>query len=184
MIDNHAGVLPKALADESFAFFGKTLFGTPQQRPRWQRGVFVVDRWLGDAVGKIYAERYFPPEAKAKAQEMVANITAAFRKRVEALPWMAPATKAEALEKLNALYVGIGYPEDWHDYSAYEVKANDAFGNLWRGSLFEYHRDVGGWESAGGPQRVVNVTADRQRRESSAAKWAQLSGGDSATAVL
>src|SRR5579864_8160486 len=134
MIEDHAGALPKALADESFAFFGKTLSGTPQQRPRWQRGVFLVDRWLGDAVGKIYAERYFPPEAKAKAQEMVANITAAFRKRVEALPWMAAATKAEAQEKLTTLYVGIGYPEHWHEYSAYEVKADDMFGNLWRGS--------------------------------------------------
>jgi endothelin-converting enzyme/putative endopeptidase len=143
LIEDYAGVLPKALADEDFAFFGKTLFGTPQQRPRWQRGVGVVDRWLGDAVGKIYAERFFPPEAKAKAQEMVANITAAFRKRVEALPWMAPATKAEAQKKLSTLYVGIGYPEHWHDYSAFEVKADDAFGNLWRGGLFEYHREVG-----------------------------------------
>jgi endothelin-converting enzyme/putative endopeptidase len=143
LIEDYAEVLPRALGDENFAFFGETLFGTPQQRPRWQRGVAVVDRWLGDAVGKIYAERFFPPEAKAKAQEMVANITAAFRKRVEALPWMAPATKAEALEKLNTLYVGIGYPEHWHEYSAYEVKAGDAFGNLWRGSLFEYHREVG-----------------------------------------
>jgi putative endopeptidase len=142
LIEDYAGILPKAVVDEDFAFFGKTLFGTPQQRPRWQRGVFTVDRWLGDAVGKIYAERYFPPEAKAKAQEMVANITAAFRKRIEALPWMASATKAEALEKLNTLYVGIGYPEHWHDYSAYEIKPNDAFGNRWRGSLFEYHRDV------------------------------------------
>jgi putative endopeptidase len=143
LIEDYADVLPKAVADEDFAFFGKTLFGTPQRRPRWQRGVAVVDRWLGDAVGKIYAERYFPPEAKAKAQEMVANITEAFRKRIEALPWMAPATKAEALEKLSTLYVGIGYPEHWHDYSAYEVKADDAFGNLWRGGLFEYHREVG-----------------------------------------
>jgi putative endopeptidase len=143
LIEDYADVLPKALADEDFAFFGKILFGTPQRRPRWQRGVGVVDRWLGDAVGKIYAERYFPPEAKAKAQEMVANITAAFRKRVESLPWMAPGTKAEAIEKLNSLYVGIGYPEHWHDYSAYEVKADDAFGNLWRGGLFEYHREVG-----------------------------------------
>ncbi|HEX3156378.1 MAG TPA: M13 family metallopeptidase N-terminal domain-containing protein, partial [Candidatus Angelobacter sp.] len=117
LIEEYAAVLPKALADEQFAFFGKTLFGTPQQLPRWRRGVGVVDRWLGDAVGKIYADRYFPPEAKAKAQEMVANITAAFRKRIEALPWMAPATKTEALEKLNTLYVGIGYPEHWHEYT-------------------------------------------------------------------
>jgi len=143
LIEEYADVLPKAVADEDFEFFGKTLFGTPQRRPRWQRGVFMVDRWLGDAVGKIYAERYFPPEAKAKAQEMVANITAAFRKRVEALPWMASATKAEALEKLKSLYIGIGYPEHWHDYSAYEVKPGDAFGNLWRGGLFEYLREVG-----------------------------------------
>jgi putative endopeptidase len=142
LIEDYADVLPRALADEDFAFFGKTLFDTPQRRPRWERGVFTVDRWLGDAVGKIYVERYFPPEAKASAQEMVANIIAAFRKRIEALAWMAPATKAEAQAKLSTLYVGIGYPEHWHDYSAYEVKSGDIFGNLWRGSLFEYHRDV------------------------------------------
>jgi putative endopeptidase len=142
LIEDYADVLPKAFSDESFAFFGRTLSGTPQRRPRWQRGVFMVDRWLGDAVGKIYAERYFPPEAKAQAQEMVANIIAAFRQRIEALSWMAPATKAEAQAKLSTLYVGIGYPEHWHDYSAFEVKAGDMFGNLWRGSLFEYHRDV------------------------------------------
>jgi endothelin-converting enzyme/putative endopeptidase len=142
VIEDQADVLPKALADEGFAFFGKTLFGTPQRRPRSQRGVFLVDRWLGDAVGKIYAKLFFPPEAKAKAQEMVANITAAFRKRIEALPWMAAATKAEAQAKLSTLYVGIGYPEHWHDYSGFEVKADDAFGNLCRGGLFEYHRDV------------------------------------------
>jgi endothelin-converting enzyme/putative endopeptidase len=142
LIEDYADVLPKALSDESFAFFGRTLSGTPQRRPRWQRGVFIVDRWLGDAVGKIYAERYFPPEAKAQAQEMVANIIAAFRQRIEALSWMAPATRAEAQAKLSTLYVGIGYPEHWHDYSAFEVKAGDMFGNLWRGSLFEYHRDV------------------------------------------
>ena len=142
LIEDYAAVLPRALADEDFDFFGKTLFGVPQRRPRWQRGVGVVNRWLGDAVGQIYAERYFPPEAKAQAQEMVANITAAFRKRIDALSWMAPATKAEAKAKLGALYVGLGYPEHWHDYSALELKEGDIFGNLWRGSLFEYHRDI------------------------------------------
>ncbi len=135
-------MLPKALADERFAFFGKILSGTPEQRPRWQRGVALVNGLLGDAVGQIYAQRYFPPEAKAEAQAMVANIIAAFRKRIEALSWMDPATKAEAQAKLTTLYVGIGYPETWRDYSAYEVKADDIFGNLWRGSLFDYHRDV------------------------------------------
>lgn len=142
LIEDYGTSVPKALADEHFNFFGKTLFGTPEQRPRWQRGVIVVDTYLGDAVGKIYAQRYFSPQAKAQAQEMVANIIAAFHKRIDALPWMAAATKAEAHAKLNTLYVGIGYPESWHDYAGYEVKADDLFGNIWRGDLFEYHRQV------------------------------------------
>ncbi len=142
LIEAYAGVLPKALAEERFAFFGKVLSGAQQQRPRWQRGVFVVDGLLGDAVGQIYAKRYFSPEAKAQAQAMVANLIAAFRKRIEALSWMNPATKAEAEAKLSTLYVGIGYPETWHDYSNFEVKADDAFGNIWRGNLSEYQRQV------------------------------------------
>jgi endothelin-converting enzyme/putative endopeptidase len=142
LIEFYAGVLPKAFADERFAFFGKVLSGTPQQRPRWQRAVGIVNGFVGDDVGRLYAQRYFPPEAKAEAQAMVANIVAAFRKRIEALSWMDPATKAEAQAKLSTLYVGIGYPEHWHDYSGYEVKADDIFGNLWRGMLFDYHKDV------------------------------------------
>jgi putative endopeptidase len=142
LIDGYAAVLPKAFAEERYAFFGKTLSGTPQQRPRWQRGVNVVNGLLGDAIGQIYAKRYFSPEAKAQADALVANIIAAFRKRIEALSWMDPATKAEAQAKLTTLYVGIGYPETWRDYSGYEVKADDIFGNLWRGSLFNLHRDV------------------------------------------
>ncbi len=142
LIEAYANVLPKEFAHERFNFFGKILVGTPEQRPRWQRGVAVVNALLGDAVGEIYAQRYFPPEAKAEAQAMVANIIAAFRKRIEALPWMDPATKAEAQAKLTTLYVGIGYPETWRDYSSYDVKADDVFGNLWRGSLFDYHHDV------------------------------------------
>jgi len=141
-IEAYADVLPKAFADERFAFFGKTLSGTLEQRPRWQRGVALINRLLGDAVGQIYAQRYFPPEAKADAQAMVANIISAFRKRIEALPWMDPATKSEAQAKLTTLYVGIGYPETWRDYSAYEVKADDIFGNLWRSGLFDYQREV------------------------------------------
>ena len=142
MIEEYGDVLPKALADERYAFFGKVLQGAPEQRPRWQRGVVIVNRYLGDDVGKIYAQRYFSPEAKAQAQAMVANIIAAFRKRIEALSWMAAATKAEAQAKLNTLYVGVGYPETWIDYSAYEVKPDDIFGNVWRGDLFKYHHDV------------------------------------------
>jgi putative endopeptidase len=143
MIEDYAPVLSSNFADERFDFFGKTLQGAPQQRPRWQRGIAIVNRELGDDVGQIYAQKYFPPEAKAQAQAMVSNIIAAFRKRIDALDWMAASTKAEAQQKLTTLYVGIGYPETWIDYSDYEVKGDDIFGNIWRGSLFEYHRQVG-----------------------------------------
>ena len=142
LIEDYGGVLPKNFDEERFAFFGKTLQGTPEQRPRWQRGVGVVNALLGDAVGQEYAKRYFPPEAKAQAQAMVANIIEAFRQRVRNLPWMAESTKKEAEAKLDTLYVGIGYPETWKDYSNYAVKADDLFGNIWRGSLFDYHYDV------------------------------------------
>ena len=142
LIEDYAGVLPKALADERYAFFGAILSGTPQQRPRWQRAIFVVNGTLGDELGKLYAAKYFPPAAKARAQAMVANIVATFRKRVEALTWMTAATKAQALDKLGKLYVGIGYPESWHDYAGLEIRADDIFGNLWRSGLFEYHRQT------------------------------------------
>ncbi len=140
LIDAYGGVLPKALVEERFGFFGKTLSGAQQQRPRWQRGVGVVDGYLGDVVGKEYAQRYFSAEAKAQADAMVANLIAAFRKRIEALSWMDARTKAEAEAKLSTLYVGVGYPETWHDYSNFEVKADDIFGNLWRGDLADYQR--------------------------------------------
>jgi putative endopeptidase len=142
-VEEYASFLPKAVADERYAFFGATLSGTPQQRPRWQRAIIVVNRYVGDDVGQIYAKQFFPPEAKATAQEMVSNIIAAFRKRIDALSWMDPKTKAEAQAKLTTLYVGIGYPETWIDYSTYEVKADDIFGNVWRGNLFQYQREVG-----------------------------------------
>ncbi|MHB1702007.1 MAG: M13 family metallopeptidase [Acidobacteriaceae bacterium] len=142
LIEAYAGVLPAPLANERFDFFGKTLSGVTQQRPRWQNGVAVVNGLLGDAVGQIYAQKYFPPEAKAAAQAMVANIIASFRQRINALDWMAPATRAEAQAKLTTLYVGVGYPETWRDYSALEIKPDDIFGNLWRGSLFRYQQDL------------------------------------------
>jgi putative endopeptidase len=142
MIEDYAPFLSSNFADERFDFFGKTLSGAPQQRQRWQRGIAIVNRELGDDVGQIYAQKYFPPESKAQAQAMVTNIIAAFRKRIEALDWMDPKTKAEAQEKLTTLYVGIGYPETWIDYSAYEVVPDDLFGNMWRGGVFEYHRQV------------------------------------------
>jgi len=148
LFERYAGVLPKAFADERFAFFGQALSGTPQQRPRWQRGVWAVNGILGDAVGQIYAQRYFSPEAKARAQAMVANIIEAFRQRIDGLTWMNPATKAEAKAKLSTLYVGIGYPETWRSYSDLDIKPDDIIGNLQRAQLFEYRHDV---NRLGGP---------------------------------
>jgi endothelin-converting enzyme/putative endopeptidase len=142
LIEAYAGVLPKAFVDERFAFFGTALSGVPEQRARWKRGVDMVNFQLGEAVGQIYAKRYFPPEAKAQVQAMVSNLIAAFRSRIDALSWMDASTKAEAQAKLNTLYVGIGYPETWRDYSAFEVKPDDAFGNLWRSRLFDYRYSV------------------------------------------
>ena len=185
LIEDYADALPKALADERFNFFDNILSGTAEQHPRWRRGVDVVaDPYdettslflagrgvLGDAVGQVYAQRYFSPETKAQVQAVVANIIASFRRRIDALPWMDAATKAEAQTKLTTLYVGIGYPETWRDYSAYEVKADDIFGNLWRGSLFDYHRFVARlghavdrreWASACYPQSVGAVNLPLQ----------------------
>ena len=156
LIDTYAAILPKGFADERFAFFGTALSGQRDQLPRSQRGVSLINSpldetgnsilegrgVLGYAVGQMYAHRYLSPETKAQVEAMVGNIIAAFRRRINALSWMDSTTKAEAQAKLDTLYVGVGYPETWRDYSAYEVKADDIFGNLWRGGLFDYHRYV------------------------------------------
>jgi endothelin-converting enzyme/putative endopeptidase len=142
LIEHYADVLPKALEEESFGFFGRTLSGTERQRPRNERAVFLVNDDLGFAVGKAYAKQYFSPQAKAQLEAMVQNIIESFRKRIDALAWMKPSTKQEAKAKLASLYVGVGYPETWMDYSAYAVKPDDLFGNQWRADLFEYQRQL------------------------------------------
>jgi endothelin-converting enzyme/putative endopeptidase len=139
MIDAHAVGLSKALAEERFAFYGTVLTGAPQQRPRDQRAVTFANTQMGDAVGQIYARRYFSPEAKQRAQVMVANLLAAFHQRLEKLDWMTPATKAEAIKKLDALKVGVGYPDHWRTYAGLEVKPDDLAGNTFRAVLFDYH---------------------------------------------
>ena len=141
-LDEASPFLPKAFADESFDFYGRVLSGTPEQRPRWKRAVDVVDEALGEAVGKLYVARYFPPSEKARAEAMVRNEIAAFGKRIDALDWMAPETKAKAKAKLAVLKVGVGYPDRWRDYSGLEVVAGDALGNARRASLFEYRRNL------------------------------------------
>ncbi len=141
-LDRASTYLPKAFADERFAFYGTTLFGTPQQRVRWKRAVDETNGALGEAVGKLYVEKHFTKETKARADEMVKNILAAFDKRIDALEWMTPETKTHAKKKLAGLRVALGYPEKWHDYSSLEVKRDDALGNAERASLFEYRRNL------------------------------------------
>lgn len=142
LIERKAHFLSKSFVDESFAFNGQTLTGTKQLRERWKRGVDATNGALGEAVGKLYVEKYFPPRAKAEAEAMVHNIVTAFSKRVDALTWMAPETKAHAKEKLSTLLVGIGHPDKWRDYSHLEVVRGDAYGNVERASLFEYRRNL------------------------------------------
>jgi predicted metalloendopeptidase len=135
-------VLPKAFVDEDFAFYGKTLRGTEKLKDRWKRGIDATNHALGEAVGKLFVERWFPAAEKARVDEMVKNIIAAFAKRIDAIDWMAKETKSRAKAKLAVLKVGIGYPDKWRDYSGLEVVRGDAFGNAERAEMFEYKRNL------------------------------------------
>ena len=141
-VDRAAPWLSKAFVDQHFAFHGQALSGTPQQSPRWKKAVAATNGALGDAVGRMYVARYFPPAAKAEVEAMVTNIKAAFARRIEGLAWMAPETKAEAQAKLAAMRVGVGYPDKWRDYSGLTVRTDDAVGNIERSSLVEYRRQL------------------------------------------
>jgi putative endopeptidase len=141
-VEHWSDFLPKAFVDEHFNFYGKDLNGIPQQRPRWQRGVDVTNNALADEVGKLYVERYFPPQAKASIQTLVANLLKVYARRIDALAWMSPQTKARAKEKLATLKVGVGYPDRWAEYSGLEIRKDDALGNVERAELFYYHQQL------------------------------------------
>ncbi len=141
-IEHWAAVLPNAFGLERFAFHGTVLAGTPQRRDRWKRAVDATGLALGEAVGRIYVQKYFPPAAKARVETMVANLLTAFGQRIDTLDWMAAATKTKAKAKLAVLKVGVGYPDRWRDYAGLEVVRGDAFGNAQRAELDEYHRSL------------------------------------------
>jgi len=141
-IEQAAPFLPKAFVDERFRFYGKALSGTPEMRPRWQRGMDATSAALGDPVGKLYAERYFPAATKAKVEAMVADLIRAFGTMIDALTWMSPETKVRAKQKLATLKVGVGYPGHWQDYSGLQIVKGDALGNAQRADLFDYHRQL------------------------------------------
>ena len=141
-INSHADVLPSAIDSAHFAFFDTTLAGTPQQRSREKRALDSLDIYLGDAVGKAYADKYFPASAKAEVGDMVKNIKTAFATRVGTIDWMAPETKKEARAKVTTMRVGVGYPDKWRDYSSLEIRPDDAYGNYQRAQLAEYRHQL------------------------------------------
>jgi putative endopeptidase len=131
-----ADYLTEAIVEEDFAFYGRTLSGTPQLRERWKRGVSLVEEALGEAVGALYVERHFPASAKERMVELVANLVEAYRRSISELDWMSPATRERALAKLAKFTPKIGYPEKWKDYSALEVQADDLLGNVLRSAAW------------------------------------------------
>lgn len=139
LINAEASLLTKAMDQSRFNFYRKTLSGVEQQLPDWQRAVGVVGRTLGELVGKVYVERHFPPEAKARMEALVANLIDAYRDSVTQLDWMSEATKIEALDKLSKFKPMIGYPDEFRDYAGVIIEADDYYGN--RLSLVEAERD-------------------------------------------
>jgi putative endopeptidase len=142
-LDSYSAVLPKQLDDESFAFYGTVLNGTPQQEDRWKRAVNFTVGALGDDVSKLYVAKYFPPETKAAADKLVHNLISAMDRRIDQLDWMGPETKAKAHAKLAAFTPKIGYPSQWRDMSGLVVDRADALGNAMRSARFEQAYQIG-----------------------------------------
>ncbi|BCU79198.1 M13-type metalloendopeptidase [Luteolibacter sp. LG18] len=140
--DTAAAYLSKPFVDAQFGFRAKTLAGQPEQQARWKRAVAATNEALGEEVGKVYVARYFPAESKAKMLELVANVRKVLAVRIDKLDWMGDETKKAAQDKLAKLSVKIGYPDQFRDYSAYEVKPDDLCGNIRRAGLFEWKRDL------------------------------------------
>jgi putative endopeptidase len=140
-LDSYADVLPKAVKDESFAFYGTKLNGTPEIPPRWKRAVDFTTNILTDDVSKIYVAKWFPPESKAAMEHLVGNIIEAMGRRIDNLTWMAPETKVKAKAKLAAFTPRIGYPAQWHDYN-FTVTRDDLFGNAMRANQWSHDFNI------------------------------------------
>lgn len=141
-VTDHAQYLPASIDDERFEFYSKTLNGQQQQRDRWKRGIASVNAALGEAVGELYVERYFPESSKSAMEELVMNLRTAFSKRIDSLPWMTRETKVAAQRKLDTFLPNIGYPDKWKDYSELEARPGDAFGNAVRARVWRWNEDL------------------------------------------
>jgi putative endopeptidase len=142
LVDGSAAYLSEPFVTARFDFRSKELSGVETQRDRWKRAVGAIDGAMGEAVGKVYVERHFPPEAKAKIDALVGDLKVAMAARIRQLTWMSPATKAEALKKLSKLTTKVGYPDRWKDYSALAVRSDDLYGNVERAQAWDWRRQV------------------------------------------
>jgi putative endopeptidase len=142
IIRDDAPLLSRAFVDESFDFYGRTLTGTPQLRERWKRGVGIVGGVMGEAVGRVYVERHFPPAAKERMDALVAHLVEAYRQSITTLEWMSEPTRQRALDKLAAFTPKIGYPAKWRDYSTLEMNPSDVIANVRAGNEFEFRRQL------------------------------------------
>jgi len=171
LLSAFAPYLGKRFVDEHFAFYGTSLRGIAQNTPRWKRGVELVDDAIGESLGKIYVASYFPPQSKARMDQLVRNLLATYQADIDTLEWMGPETKQKAHEKLALFTAKIGYPEKWRDYSALRIVAGDLVGNVMRANEFDYQRnlhklgqpiDRGEWEMT--PQ-TVNAYYNPEKNE-------------------
>jgi putative endopeptidase len=142
LLDGAAPLLSQSFRDARFDFRGRTLSGQEEPQARWRQAVSFTERTLGEAVGRLYVARHFSPEAKSRMADMIENLREAFRESIVELDWMTDATKAEALDKLERFNVKIGYPDEWRDYSALELRDDDLVGNARAASAFSYDRMI------------------------------------------
>lgn len=141
-LSDYAPYLSKPFVDENFAFYGTVLRGIPENKPRWKRGVQVVEDSIGEGLGKLYVEKYFPPESKARMEELVKNLLTAYRQSIDTLDWMSDETKKRAQEKLAKFTPKIGYPNKWRDYASLTIASDDLVGNVMHAQAFEYKRNI------------------------------------------
>jgi len=142
LVHANARFLSSSIFNENFAFYGKTLQGSEQPKPRWKRCTEDIDDYLGEALGQAYVEKYFSPQAKLDAQKIVKGIQTAMEQEINGLPWMSEATKKQALIKLHSMANKIGYPDKWRDYSKLEIVRGDNLGNVERARRFEFNRQL------------------------------------------
>ena len=142
LLSAFAPYLGKEFVDTNFAFVGTVLRGIPENRPRWKRGLTLIESSIGEGLGKLYVTRHFPPENKQRMEALVANLIAAYRQSIDSLDWMSDATRQAAQAKLARFTVKIGYPKQWRDYTALNVVADDLVGNVMRAQQFEYQYEI------------------------------------------